>query len=1209
MQTTLLGIAIAFILALLAALVGPYFVDWNDYRARFEAEAGKLVGLQVRVTGPIDMRLLPTPSVKLAGIELGPQGEASRLRARALGIQLQLGPLLRGEIRAAEIRLAGLEFSLGINSLGRVDWPAMTLAAGDSVAVERLTVEDGRAILSDAQSGSQLVLEKLRFEGDLRSLLGPVRGEGGFSVDGVSYGYRLSLGRWSDEGLRVRLAVDTEERPFSVETEGLLAFERGAPRYEGGVTASRPAGVVLANGRTQVAEPVKIVSKVSLRADAALFDQLEIHYGPEERVLNLTGAAQLRLGERPRLQGALSARQIDLDRLIATAAAPRRPPLSAVQALGEMFGSALRPPVPVSLAVGIDALTLGGATLQGFGSDIRAEGGGWHLDRLEFRAPGFTQVKLSGRLDAEAGLGFSGAASIDASDPRALVAWLTGTPAAAAQIRPWQMRGEVVLNPEGISIANLKTDLERGSIEGRLAYAWPAGQRPARLDADLKAGEIDIDAILGFADSALSGSGLEAPREVSLAFEVERARLAGFDARRAAARVRLDPDGIAIERLSVADFGNASIEANGRIETGARPGGTLTIDLDARDMAGVIALAERFAPDLAGPVRSLAGPRNAAKLRSTVSLERGGAGQATGKLALAGRIGAVGVDLNGAATGRPEAFSVTDLAALKGAELRLDGRLEADDGGALLAVLGLERLAGSVGRPARLVFNAAGPMNGALRVEGRLAGGLIDAEAKGTARLAGDQPAALDFERIAGRLAGRKAEARLALVFADPVRVDGTVELDEIDVPATVAATIGMRTTGGKGWSQEPFARGHSDVSGRIAFRAPRAALTPALPVRGLRGVARLGTGQLVFEDVEGETAGGRLSGRLALAASPDGVSARARLALSGADAASVIPHGGGLLAPATGRISIEAEVEGAGLSPAAFAGSLSGKGTVTLAGARLASLNPRAFDALLRAVDLGIATDTARVRDFMASALDSGTLPVERATADLAIAGGQVRLANVSLRASGADIGVSGLYSLSEGTIDATLSMTGTAATAGSMRPVVFVALRGPATAPVRTVDAAALTGWLALRQVEQQSKRLEEMEKAREAARLRDEERRREEARLEEQRRQAREREEALERERRAKAAPVEDAVPPPRDGKPQPSGDNADTATPAAPAAVPPTAERAPPLPPATTIPAMPRPKPEGQPAPRADTTAMPPPRPAASGPPLNLLGAHN
>jgi predicted lysophospholipase L1 biosynthesis ABC-type transport system permease subunit len=43
-QTTLLGFAIGLILALLAALVGPHFVDWNNHRAFFEAEASRLIG-------------------------------------------------------------------------------------------------------------------------------------------------------------------------------------------------------------------------------------------------------------------------------------------------------------------------------------------------------------------------------------------------------------------------------------------------------------------------------------------------------------------------------------------------------------------------------------------------------------------------------------------------------------------------------------------------------------------------------------------------------------------------------------------------------------------------------------------------------------------------------------------------------------------------------------------------------------------------------------------------------------------------------------------------------------------------------------------------------------------------------------------------------------------------------------------------------------
>ena len=50
-------------LALLTALVGPYFVNWNDHRAFFEAEASRLIGLNVQVAGPIKVSVLPTPSI------------------------------------------------------------------------------------------------------------------------------------------------------------------------------------------------------------------------------------------------------------------------------------------------------------------------------------------------------------------------------------------------------------------------------------------------------------------------------------------------------------------------------------------------------------------------------------------------------------------------------------------------------------------------------------------------------------------------------------------------------------------------------------------------------------------------------------------------------------------------------------------------------------------------------------------------------------------------------------------------------------------------------------------------------------------------------------------------------------------------------------------------------------------------------------------
>ena len=85
MQTALLSAGIAIILALVTALVGPFFVDWGSYRTDFEANVGRLTGLEVRVTGPIDVRVLPTPTLTLQQIELAPAIQDRRGRCGQFG--------------------------------------------------------------------------------------------------------------------------------------------------------------------------------------------------------------------------------------------------------------------------------------------------------------------------------------------------------------------------------------------------------------------------------------------------------------------------------------------------------------------------------------------------------------------------------------------------------------------------------------------------------------------------------------------------------------------------------------------------------------------------------------------------------------------------------------------------------------------------------------------------------------------------------------------------------------------------------------------------------------------------------------------------------------------------------------------------------------------------------------------------------------------
>ena len=170
MQTTLLGLAIAFIVALVAALVGPYFIDWNQFRPQFEAEATRIIGAPVRVGGKLDARLLPAPSLQLRSVVVGGANDLGKVRADKLDVEFSLGSLMRGEWRATELTVNGMSLDLGLDPKGRVDWPASTGTFNlGSLAIDRLNLT-GRIALHDAASRSTLELNDIAFSGDVRSL-------------------------------------------------------------------------------------------------------------------------------------------------------------------------------------------------------------------------------------------------------------------------------------------------------------------------------------------------------------------------------------------------------------------------------------------------------------------------------------------------------------------------------------------------------------------------------------------------------------------------------------------------------------------------------------------------------------------------------------------------------------------------------------------------------------------------------------------------------------------------------------------------------------------------------------------------------------------------------------------------------------------------------------------------------------------------------
>ncbi len=301
------------------------------------------------MSGPISLRLLPAPSLRLDAVEIGP--EASPVTARKLAMEFGLSGLMRGEFRANEVTVDGLEATLQLDRAGRIAAPVAGLGFDpDRIGIDRLAVSNSRIVLADAASGGRVALDNFNFSGEVRSLLGPFKGEGSFTSATGPTTFRVGGGRRGDDGgVKLRLFVDASASAVSFDIEGTLWVEATAPRFEGAMTVTRVAGAALPDGATAIHEPLKATAKLKATAAGATFDDLEFQYGPDTRPARLNGTANVSFGAARGLAATLAARQIDLDRTFT--GADRRLPFDVVKAMAESLAAGPTLPLPVRVSL------------------------------------------------------------------------------------------------------------------------------------------------------------------------------------------------------------------------------------------------------------------------------------------------------------------------------------------------------------------------------------------------------------------------------------------------------------------------------------------------------------------------------------------------------------------------------------------------------------------------------------------------------------------------------------------------------------------------------------------------------------------------------------------------------------------------------------------------------------------------------------------
>ena len=1118
-QTTLLGLAIALIVALVAALVGPYFVDWNQFRPQFEAEATRIVGAPVHVGGKLDARLLPTPSLQLHSVVVGGANDLGKVRADKLDVEFSLGSLMRGEWRATELTINGVALDLGLDRQGRIDWPASSgnFSLG-SLAIDRLNLT-GRVALHDAASRGTLELTDIAFSGDVRALAGSIRGDGSYTLSGSRYPFRVSSGDSTDgSGTRIHLNIDpslsTGARAFAADLEGVLSFQARAPRFEGALTLASPVGPKATDAKAAVATPWRIFAKVKADPAGAGLEQLEASYGAEDRALKFAGLAEVNFGAQPLLHAVLSARQLDADKFVAAKNEKDdkdAEPVRLLPGLRTLVASMPQPPIPAKVEFSSEQIMLGGRPLQNITAILHGDAGSWSIDRLDFRAPGATQVALSGTgSQAASPGGLKAALDVDSSDPDALMGWLQGRGEIAFRAqKPLHLHGDVSIAADRFALDEMKAEIDGGAVTGRIALSEQTAGGGSHFDGDLKADRLDLDAVTALA-RALAGPQAEWPDEAQLSLDIGHAVSAGQQLGPLLAKLGYDPKTISVDRLKIGEASNVTLEGGGSFDRAASTG-KLTLDSTAASLARLTGFVAPFAPSFATRLNAMGSAPGAAHVKLALDLgNKGPSDHLTAVLDLDAP------QLKGnaviTATAPANAIRSIDLAALGRSDIGVEAKFSAEQGRALVALLGLDRAVAAGEGAVQFEGSASGTWRAPLRLKAKITGAGLDAEADGSAEpwaqdakanfnlrvrsadlgplldlkptdrmaqnialssrvsLAGNK---LNFDDLDSTIAGARLRGRIALVLGDEKSIDGEVGLDQLSLAPLFALAIGAAGHD----AAEPLGSGlMKGWHGKIAFQALRGTLPGGGEMRPVSGTVKSDGQALTFDAIKGKIGGGDATATIDARPGANGIALNAQIQLNGADG-SVLHYRS--LAMPTGRASLQMTLAAQGRSTSALSGALSGSGTVTLESSAISGLDPRAFEVAINASDAGQATGDAKLRQLVDPVLAAGALLVASAQIPFTIRDGRLRVAATTLDAGVAHAIVSGGYDIPADQADIRAVIALAEDAPGSGHPEIQIFAAGSPDRLERSVDVSALSSWLAVRAIDRETKRLDSIER----------------------------------------------------------------------------------------------------------------------------------
>jgi uncharacterized protein involved in outer membrane biogenesis len=610
----LLGLAALAIVVLTALFAAPLFIDWNEYRPVFEAQASKLLGRDVKVDGKVHLVLLPSPELRFDDVKVADEtGSLERpfLEARSIGAWLNISSLLSGAVEARKMTIVDPVLRLDLKEDGTGNWrdvgrPGVALPfAPKEVMLDSVSISGGRLEISK-HGKPQLVLEGIEGDASAQSLSGPYKAALAYDYDGRRQELRFSTNQADADGLfRLKAALRDPEVNATYQLDGVVVGVGAEPSFDGDaiLRVTKPSPVIQGDATALPAEQIngEPPQPTSVPADPGSFVELkgplsatpnrvelpefELTVHAQGRPQLLKGKLALDLAAAPKASAELSGRFVDLDALFGVASAEERlPPAAVLYMFADTLLNESAKYGEISLVASLEQAGLGGDLLGGFELALVTNDAGVKIERLKATIPGKNQIEVQGKLShGEFGPVFAGPIKLEGAGLKTLTRWAAGDRDVTGQASTgdFALAANATVGDGVVKLADVQGELSGTKFGGSLNYK--GGERNL-IEVNLDSDRLDLREMIGEGPiwrawlPAANGKGQaadgSAPNvltqvrddDLRVTVEVEELLLPNVPPGRLDARFTLVDDVLDVQKLDLAAADELKLTGSGRIE-------------------------------------------------------------------------------------------------------------------------------------------------------------------------------------------------------------------------------------------------------------------------------------------------------------------------------------------------------------------------------------------------------------------------------------------------------------------------------------------------------------------------------------------------------------------------------------------------------------------------------------------------------------------